>query len=182
MDHVWIKPHHCSAVRNRLRKRVSSLGLAMRQELARPLRRPCLGPGSVRVPPSPCWVLPQGPGVWTGCHLSPAGPLPGPLTLAEHKILLYFGLHWQKYPGETAYTLKMQLPSAYPEESLVSGQTNCMCYGKTVTLAFSPEHWKNVFDFKAHTLTNSEGISYKETTQAVPAFHRSLCCVFFFKA
>lgn len=132
-----------------------------------------------RHPRAGCYRRALGPGVWTGCHLSPAGSLPGPLTLAEHKILLYFGLHWQKNPGETAYTLKMQLPSAYPEESLVSGQTNCMCYGKTVTLAFSPEHWKNVFDFKAHTLTNSEGISYKETTQAVPAFHRSLCCFFF---
>lgn len=31
-----------------------------------------------------------------------------------------------------------------------------------------------MFDFKAHTLTNTEGTSYKETTQAVPAFHRSL--------
>lgn len=64
MDHVWIKPHHCSAVRNRLRKRVSSLGLAMRQELAGPLRRPCLGPGSMRVPPSHagCYRRALGPG------------------------------------------------------------------------------------------------------------------------
>lgn len=38
---------------------------------------------------------------------------------------------------------------------------------------------KIMFDFKADTLTNTEGVSYKETTQAVPAFHRSLG---FFKA